>query len=149
MDPYIWGPILWEYLHLLSINYPNDADIQMKKKYENFLLYLGHTLPCDICSKHYLNFMTIEKIKSGLKDKTTFMKLIWELHNDVNKKLNKKYFSYKNFSKKYYNIIKSNKSDIDFKNKTIKNKYSRFILIIIIIFICIVLLKVFIFNIIK
>ena len=38
MDPEIWGPSAWIFLHTITLNYPNNPTIYDKQNYKNFLL---------------------------------------------------------------------------------------------------------------
>ena len=86
----VWGPMVWHFLHIISFNYPINPTKEQKNDYKNYLLYLGKVLPCKYCRD---NFATNLK-KAGfsnkvLKNRDTFSKFIYKLHNSVNKMLNK------------------------------------------------------------
>ena len=36
MDPEIWGPSTWIFLHTITLNYPNNPTIYDKQNYKNF-----------------------------------------------------------------------------------------------------------------
>ena len=110
MLPNIWGPSLWTYFQLLSIGYPDKPSENDINNHKKFIKYLGLTLPCDICKKHYFDFMDEEKVIQGLKSKKNYMELIWKLHNNVNKMNNKKELAFNDFLEEYDKIIKYDES---------------------------------------
>ncbi len=109
MLPNIWGPSLWTYLHLLSANYPEDPSKNEKNYMKNFIKYLGHTLPCDICKNHYFEFMTEKRVNIGVTNKKELLELFWNLHNNVNVINNKPELNLEDFLKLYDEIIKYDK----------------------------------------
>lgn len=87
----IWGPNLWHYLHTISFNYPINPTKQNKKYYKQFVLNLQYTLPCKYCRINLKNnFKTLPLKDCDLKDRYSFSKYIYDLHEVVNKMLNKK-----------------------------------------------------------
>jgi len=106
----IWGPSLWTYLHLLSISYDDKPTNDDKISFKSFIKYLGLTLPCDICKKHYFDFMTEERVKIGLENKQNLMELFWKLHNNVNTLNNQETLNFNSFLVKYDEIIKYDKN---------------------------------------
>ena len=87
----IWGPNMWHYLHTMSFNYPINPDESNKKYYSQFVLNLQHTLPCKYCRINLKNNLKAHPLKScNLKNRDTFSRYIYKLHEIVNKFLNKK-----------------------------------------------------------
>ena len=119
MDPSIWGPPLWKFLHLVSIHYPHNPDKLDKTQHKQFLTSLNHILPCPVCADHYKNYMTNEKIDLALKGKKNYMKLIWNLHNDVNARNGTKILKYEEFIRLYKNMDDKN---MDGTKRKINNK---------------------------
>jgi len=90
MMKFVWGPLLWDYLHMISFNYPINPENKQKKEYINFMYTLGNTLPCKTCRENYKK--NLKELKFSMKDmqsRETFSKFIWSLHDYVNKQLNK------------------------------------------------------------
>ena len=87
----IWGPGLWHYLHVISFNYPVNPTNLIKKKYKELLLNLQHTLPCKYCrinlKNNFKKYPLTDKI---LKNRNTFSRYIYNLHELINKMLGKK-----------------------------------------------------------
>ena len=90
MLTYVWGPPLWHFLHTMSFNYPVNPTIDDKNRYEAFMYSIGFVLPCKYCRDNYYN--NLKSINFGDKDfqnRDTFSKMIYNLHDAVNKQLNK------------------------------------------------------------
>jgi hypothetical protein len=119
----IWGPNLWHYLHTISFNYPNKPTPQDKKYYKQFVLNLQHTLPCKYCRINLKNNFKVLPLSSCfLKDRTHFSRYIYNLHELVNKMLNKKSgLTYTEVRDRYEHF----RSRCNKKNKTDKDKLSK------------------------
>jgi hypothetical protein len=100
---YIWGPPLWMFLHIISFNYPLKPSAKEKKEYYDFILSLKSILPCKYCRENVVkNLKDISFSKSDMKNRETFSKAIYKLHNKVNKMLGKKkYKTYKEIANIY------------------------------------------------
>ena len=87
----VWGPSLWHYLHTMSFNYPNNPTSKDKKHYKNFILNMQHVLPCKYCRINLKNNFKHMPLKScHMKNRYTFSKYIYDLHEFINKMLKKK-----------------------------------------------------------
>ena len=87
----VWGPSMWHYLHTMSFNYPVHPTSNDKKYYREFIINLTHTLPCKYCRINLKNNLKHNPIRScDLKNRETFSRYIYKLHEVVNKMLKKK-----------------------------------------------------------
>ena len=87
----VWGPSLWHYLHTLSFNYPWNPTKEQKQAYKNQILLLVDTLPCKYCRINLKNnFKQLPLKACHLKNRDTFSRYVYELHETVNKMLGKK-----------------------------------------------------------
>ena len=87
----VWGPSMWHYLHTMSFNYPVHPTSEDKKKYKEFILNLQYTLPCKYCRINLKNNFKHHPLKDcNLKNRDTFSRYIYQLHEIVNKMLKKK-----------------------------------------------------------
>ena len=87
----VWGPSMWHYLHILSFNYPIHPKHLDKKNYRNFILSLQYTLPCKYCRQNLKNNLKAHPLKiCYMKNRATFSRYIYSLHEVVNKILGKK-----------------------------------------------------------
>jgi hypothetical protein len=48
----VWGPLLWNFLHIMSFNYPVNPTYEHKVNYRNFILSLVNILPCGKCREN-------------------------------------------------------------------------------------------------
>lgn len=86
----VWGPMAWNFLHLISFNYPIKPTAQDKQQYTDFLLSLGKILPCRYCRDNFSkNLKSCNFSPNVFKDRETFSKFIYRLHNHVNETLGK------------------------------------------------------------
>ena len=53
MDPEVWGPHAWIFLHTITLTYPHNPTDQDKKNYKMFFYNLATVLPCTHCSQNY------------------------------------------------------------------------------------------------
>jgi len=125
----VWGPSLWHYLHTMSFNYPVKPTAQDKKKYKEFVLTLKYILPCKYCRINFKdNLKAIPLNGNALKNRKTFSKWMYCLHEHINKMLKKKSgLSYCDVRERYENFrarcsITDIKKRLNVKNKTKKEK---------------------------
>lgn len=87
----VWGPSMWHYLHTMSFNYPVEPTKENKHYYKEFVKNLQYTLPCKYCRINLKNNFKAHPIKDcHMKNREAFSRYIYELHELVNKMLNKK-----------------------------------------------------------
>ena len=87
----IWGPGLWHYLHTMSFNYPINPSKEDKKNYKAFITSLQFVLPCRYCRENLIkNFKILPLTIEVMKNRNSFSRYIYKLHELVNKMLNKK-----------------------------------------------------------
>jgi hypothetical protein len=86
-----WGPATWHFMHTISFNYPVNPSYQDKVNYRNFILNLQYVLPCKYCRINLkTNFKQLPITMETMKNRESFSKYIYELHELVNKMLKKK-----------------------------------------------------------
>ena len=98
-----WGPAAWHFIHMMSFNYPVEPTIENKKQYRNFVYNLRHVLPCKYCRINLSNNLKQKPLlMCHMKNRFTFSKYIYELHELVNKMLGKKsHLSYCDVRERY------------------------------------------------
>jgi hypothetical protein len=87
----VWGPATWHFLHTMSFNYPVKPTLEEKKHYRDFIINLQYVLPCKYCRINLTNnFKKKPILMCHMKSRDTFSRYIYELHETINKMLNKK-----------------------------------------------------------
>lgn len=92
MEPNIWGPGAWTFLHSITFQYPEVPSDVDKQKYYTFFNSLKNVLPCPICREHYTN--NLEKLPLRLDNRNNLIEWLIDIHNEVNYLNNKKIYSY-------------------------------------------------------
>lgn len=87
-----WGGHYWNYLHNMTILYPDNPSDLDKKVFQNLLISYQNLLPCEICKLHFtqqlLTFpitLILEKNKTYSSSKNGM--ILWGIimHNKINK----------------------------------------------------------------
>ena len=87
----VWGPSLWHFLHTMSFNYPVEPTQEEKTQYRNYILSLRHILPCKYCRTNLkTNFKQLPITMDTMKNRDTFSRYVYDLHEHINKMLHKK-----------------------------------------------------------
>ena len=86
----VWGPAMWHFLHTMSFNYPEHPTSEQQTQYGNFMRTLTHILPCRFCRENLDKNYTKMPPEKALKNRSTFSKYVYDLHERVNKMLKKK-----------------------------------------------------------
>ena len=87
----VWGPSAWHLLHTMSFNYPVEPTQEQKHHYRNFVLNLKNVLPCKYCRMNLkTNLKELPLTMECMKSRDTFSRYIYNLHELINRKLNKK-----------------------------------------------------------
>ena len=101
MDPKIWGPKLWFVIHTIALNYPDNPSYEQKRIHEDFFNNLVFLIPCEKCRVHYRQHINNNPIVNHLTNSDTLFRYTIEIHNEVNKTLNKRLYTYDEVVKKY------------------------------------------------
>jgi hypothetical protein len=86
-----WGPAIWHFLHMISFNYPVAPTAEQKTHYRDFILSLKNILPCKYCRINLRkNLAQMPLTAAALKDRGSFSRYVYDLHELVNRMLKKK-----------------------------------------------------------
>jgi hypothetical protein len=86
----VWGPPMWHYLHTMSFNFPVNPTEEEKHDYMNFVLSLQKVLPCKYCRMNLgTNLKQLPLTMNTMKDRDSFSRYVYGLHELVNKMLHK------------------------------------------------------------
>jgi hypothetical protein len=101
----IWGGPGWIFNHSITFGYPLNPTSEQKNQYREYFISLGNVLPCKYCRDSYRKFITTGKTAltdDVLKDRNSLTKWFYDIHEQVNNKLEVDYaISYSDMVSKY------------------------------------------------
>ena len=112
LDPKIWGPHYWFFLHTVAMTYPNHPNSVTKKKYYEFIQNLPLFIPVEQISKEFEKLIDIYSITPYLDNRESFVRWTHFIHNKINEKIEKPTISLNDFFIQYYNQYKSTNEKI-------------------------------------
>jgi hypothetical protein len=89
IPPTVWGPFFWHTIHIVALGYPNKPSYTDKKCAKEFYESLAFLLPCAVCREHYKAHISEHPITPFLDTKRDLLKWTIDIHNKVNKMLEK------------------------------------------------------------
>jgi hypothetical protein len=107
LDPKVWGPHYWFFLHTLAMTYPHHPNSVTKKKYYEFIQNLPLFLPVEEISGEFTKLIEKYPITPYLDNRDSFVRWMHFIHNKINEKLEKPPISLNDFFIKYYDEYKS------------------------------------------
>jgi|TARA_B100001093_G_C26723645_1_gene968946 hypothetical protein len=118
LDPQIWGPHYWFFLHTIALSYPTKANDITKKIYYTFIHNLPLFLPIDEIGNSFSKLLDKYPVKPYLDSRKSFIKWMHFIHNKINISLNKPEISLDEAMKKYYDNYRPKQN----KNKDEKKR---------------------------
>ena len=106
LDPKIWGPHYWFFLHTIAMSYPVHPNAVTKKKYYDFVQNIPLFIPVEIMAGEFSKLLDKYPVQPYLDNKESFIRWMWFIHNKINKKLEKPQISLNEFYVKYYEEYK-------------------------------------------
>lgn len=107
LDPKIWGPHYWFFLHTLSMTYPHHPNAVTKKKYYEFIQNLPMFLPVEEIAGRFSKLLDKYPVTPYLDNRDSFVRWMHFIHNKINEDLEKPPITLQDFYIKYYNEYKS------------------------------------------
>lgn len=106
LDPNVWGPHYWFFLHTISMTYPHHPNAVTKKKYYEFIQNLPLFIPVDAMSSEFSKLINQYPVTPYLDNRESFVRWTWFIHNKINQKLEKPTITLSEFHVKYYDAYK-------------------------------------------
>lgn len=107
LDPKVWGPHYWFFLHTLAMTYPEHPTSVSKKKYYEFIQNFPLFIPVEGISKEFSKLIEEYPINPYLDNRESFVRWMHFIHNKINDKIEKPNLSLNDFFIKYYEEYKS------------------------------------------
>lgn len=136
LDPGVWGPHYWFFLHTISICYPLRPNSITKKKYYEFIQNIPMFIPNETIATYFSKLLDEYPITPYLDTRDSFIRWMWFIHNKINQKLEKPKISLSKFYELYYEQYKP--KDVKYKEfNRLKNKL--IYLLVLVLFICVII----------
>lgn len=103
INPKLWGPHFWQTFHFTAYGYPSNPNSTDKSAYKTFYIHFMKILPCDKCSVSSQEIIDTSLLEKALESKETLIRWTYDLHDKVNKKLNKTSPSFETFKYDFQN----------------------------------------------
>jgi len=117
MDPNIWGPHAWQFLHSITLSYPENPSEKDRENHIQFFNILKDILPCEKCRIHYAQNLQTYPIENHLENKESLFRWLVDIHNRVNIDNGKKEYSYDEVTKLYEKMYNKNDKGLFISNK--------------------------------
>ena len=106
LDPNVWGPHFWFFLHTLAISYPHHPNAITKKKYYELIQNLPLFIPVESNGNDFIKLLDEYPVTAYLDSRETLIKWMHFIHNKINEKLEKPKISINEFYLRYYEEYK-------------------------------------------
>mgnify|MGYP001997955489 CR=1 FL=1 len=106
LDPAIWGPAGWTFLHAITFEFPERPTYENRLSMSMLMWSVADLLPCQQCCDEFTSVLEeyaicpdCPIIKGG---RSVLAPWLVKVHNEVNERLDKPYMSYSKVQKLYY-----------------------------------------------
>ena len=89
LDPTVWGPHFWFFLHTLAISYPHHPNAVTKKKYYELIQNLPLFIPVESIGSDFIKILDEYPVTAYLDNRESLTKWMHFIHNKINEKLEK------------------------------------------------------------
>lgn len=107
LDPEIWGPNYWFFIHCTAMSYPNFPNSVTKKKFYEFFQNLPLFIPVEDMAAKFTRILDEFPVQPYLDNRESLIKWTWFIHNKINKELEKPQITLDEFYKTFYEKFKS------------------------------------------
>ena len=106
LDPTVWGPHYWFFLHTLALSYPHHPNAVTKKKYYELIQNLPLFIPVETIGNNFEKLLDEYPVTAYLDSRDSFVKWMHFIHNKINEKLEKPKITLNDFYFRYYEEYK-------------------------------------------
>ncbi len=95
IKPEIWGRPGWNFLHMVTLAYPENPTLDDKRNYFTYLYTLQYILPCDKCKDNMTKHLKERPLNTwALTNRENLVKWGIDIHNLVNRENGKPIWTY-------------------------------------------------------
>ena len=113
LDPKVWGPHYWFFIHTVAMTYPVRPNAVTKKKYYELIQNLPLFIPVENMSGEFSKLLDKYPVTPYLDNRESLIRWTHFIHNKINQKLEKPQISLNEFYVKYYEEYKSQNVKMD------------------------------------
>ena len=106
LDPKIWGPHYWFFLHTIAMSYPKFPNAVTKKKYYEFIQNIPLFIPVEQIAGEFSKLLDQYPVQPYLDNRESIVRWTWFIHNKINEKLEKPKITLNEFYFNYYEQFK-------------------------------------------
>jgi hypothetical protein len=108
VSPDKWGNPTWKMMHYITYSYPDNPTPDNKRQVYDFFISLQNLLPCEKCRVNYkIHLQEYPLTADILQNKRKLINWLIDIHNEVNRSLNKSVITYAQADKIYLDNHKS------------------------------------------
>jgi hypothetical protein len=89
LDPNVWGPKYWFFLHSVAYAYPAAPTATMKRKYYDLIQNMPLFIPNHEIGDLFAGLLSEYPVSPYLDNRDSFIRWVWFIHNKINKHLGK------------------------------------------------------------
>jgi hypothetical protein len=93
LNPEIWGPKYWFFLHSVAMTYPETPNAITKRKYYDLIQNMPLFIPCTKIGDKFGDLLLNYPVTPYLANRDSFIRWVWFIHNKINKVLDKEQIS--------------------------------------------------------
>jgi hypothetical protein len=108
LDPKVWGPHYWFFLHTVAMCYPHRPNTITKKKYYEFIHNIPLFIPIEGIATYFSQLLDQYPVSPYLDSRDAFIRWMHFIHNKINQRLEKPSISLSKFYENYYEQYKPN-----------------------------------------
>jgi hypothetical protein len=106
LDPKVFGPHYWFFLHTIALNYPKYPNAVTKKIYYDFIQNLPVFIPIEKHASDFSKMLDEYPVSPYLDSRDSLVRWMHFIHNKINEKLEKRKISLSDFYVQYYEAYK-------------------------------------------
>lgn len=106
LNPKVWGPHYWFFLHTVAMTYPHHPNSVTKKKYYDFLQNLPLFIPIETMATDFSKLLDEYPLTPYLDNRESLIRWMHFIHNKINEKLELPKITLQEFYIQYYEHYK-------------------------------------------
>lgn len=132
LNPTIWGPHYWFFLHTIAITYPKYPNSITKKKYYELIQNFPLFIPTEEISNKFEKMLNEYPISPYLDNRETLVRWTHFIHNKINEMMEKQQITFQDFLIDYYNKYKSTNEKL-FESYKLREKLMYIIIVLLVV----------------